>query len=124
MSDNCVSSVWQWTLPSLIQTLQTLRRSSNTFLIQSIQCFLLLFELICRLLHSQVAFCCFKDANKTCWQADTIITEHGEKRLPKNLLAMYYKGLSILYFAKSEYSLSYNWSIKSLEIIGPKTPDK
>lgn len=77
-----------------------------------------------RLLHSQVAFCCFKEANRTCAQADLIIREIGDARLPQNLLAMYYKGLSILYFAKSEYGLSYIWSIKSLEIITPTTPDK
>lgn len=30
----------------------------------------------------------------------------------------------MLYFAKSEYNLSYDWSVKALELIGPNTPDK
>lgn len=30
----------------------------------------------------------------------------------------------MLYFAKSDYNLSYDWSVKALQLIGPKTPDK
>lgn len=41
-----------------------------------------------------------------------------------NLLVTYYKVLSMLYFAKSDYNLSYDWSVKALELIGPNTPDK
>lgn len=30
----------------------------------------------------------------------------------------------MLYFAKSEYNKSYDWSVKALELVGPSTPDK
>lgn len=81
-----------------------------------------------RLLHAQVAFCCFTDANKSQTEAneiiDKIIKEYGIEKIPTNLLVTYYKVLSMLYFAKSDYNLSYDWSVKALELIGPKTPDK
>lgn len=81
-----------------------------------------------RLLHTQVAFCCFTDANKSQTEAneiiDKIIKEYGIEKIPMNLLVTYYKVLSMLYFAKSDYNLSYDWSVKALELIGPNTPDK
>lgn len=79
---------------------------------------------IYRLLHTQVSFCCFADANKIYFEANEIIEKIGIEKVPKNLLATYYKVLSMLYFAKSDYNLSYNWGVKALEIIGPDTPDK
>lgn len=78
----------------------------------------------CRLLHTQVAFCCFTDANKSQTQANEIIEQIGIDKVPMNLLITYYKALSMLYFAKSDYNLSYDWSVKALQLIGPKTPDK
>lgn len=77
-----------------------------------------------RLLHTQVAFCCFTDANNSQTEANEIINELGIDRVPINLLVTYYKVLSMLYFAKSDYNLSYDWSVKALELIGPSTPDK
>lgn len=77
-----------------------------------------------RLLHTQVAFCCFTDANKSQTEANEIIDKIGIEKVPINLLVTYYKVLSMLYFAKSDYNLSYDWSVKALELIGPSTPDK
>lgn len=77
-----------------------------------------------RLLHTQVAFCCFADANKSQTEANEIINELGIEKVPINLLVTYYKVLSMLYFAKSDYNLSYDWSVKALELIGPNTADK
>lgn len=77
-----------------------------------------------RLLHTQVAFCCFTDANKSQTEANEIIAKIGIEKIPINLLVTYYKVLSMLYFAKSDYNLSYDWSVKALELIGPNTPDK
>lgn len=77
-----------------------------------------------RLLHTQVAFCCFTDANKTQQDANEIIESVGIEKIPTNLLVTYYKALSMLYFAKSDYNLSYDWSVKALQAIGPSTPDK
>lgn len=77
-----------------------------------------------RLLHTQVAFCCFTDANKSQTEANEIIEKIGIEKVPMNLLITYYKALSMLYFAKSDYNLSYDWSVKALQLLGPKTPDK
>lgn len=77
-----------------------------------------------RLLHTQVAFCCFPDANKSQTEANEIIENIGIDKISINLLVTYYKVLSMLYFARSEYNLSYDWSVKALELIGPKTPDR
>ena len=77
-----------------------------------------------RLLHTQVAFCCFNDANKSQTEANEIIESIGIEKIPMNLLITYYKVLSMLYFAKSDYNLSYDWSVKALKLVGPKTPDK
>lgn len=77
-----------------------------------------------RLLHTQVAFCCFNDANNSQIEANEIINELGIDKVPTNLLVTYYKVLSMLHFAKSDYNLSYDWSVKALELIGPNTPDK
>lgn len=77
-----------------------------------------------RLLHTQVAFCCFTDANNSQIEANEIINELGIDKVPINLLVTYYKVLSMLHFAKSDYNLSYDWSVKALELIGPSTPDK
>lgn len=92
-----------------------------------LKCVSLLFffvRVLSRLLHTQVAFCCFTEANKSQTEANEIIDNIGIDKVPINLLVTYYKVLSMLYFAKSEYNLSYDWSVKALELIGPTTPDK
>lgn len=76
------------------------------------------------MLHSQIAFCCFKDANKTYLEAIELIELNEKEVIPKSLLATFYKALSMLYFAKSNYSVSYKWSVMALELIGPDTPEK
>lgn len=83
-----------------------------------------IYSFICRLLHSQIAFCCFTDANQTSLEAIELIKMNDKEELPKSLLAVFYKALSMLYFAKSKYSESYEWSVKALELIGPNTPEK
>lgn len=77
-----------------------------------------------RLLHSQIAFCCFSEANKTYMEAIELIELNDKEEIPNSLLATFYKALSMLYFAKSNYSVSYMWSVKALELIGPDTPEK
>lgn len=71
-----------------------------------------------------MAFCCFNDANKIQTEANEVIESIGIDKIPLDLLIMYYKALSVLYFAKSDYNLSYEWSVKALELIGPTTPDR
>lgn len=70
----------------------------------------------------------FTDANKSQTEAneiiDKIIKEYGIEKIPINLLVTYYKVLSMLYIAKSDYNLSYDFGAKALELIGPNTPDK
>lgn len=77
-----------------------------------------------RLLQTQVSYCCFGDASKTLVAIEELMKTIQTDQIPKNLLATYYKVLSMLYFAKSEYSKSYEWSLKALELIGAHTPDK
>lgn len=79
---------------------------------------------IFRLLHTQVAFCCFNNATKTQMEANEIIEKLGFEKVPTSLIVTYYKVLSMLHFAQSDYKLSYEWSVKALELIGPTTPDK
>lgn len=57
-------------------------------------------------------------------EADEIIEKLGIDKVPTGLLVTYYKVLSMLYFAKSDYKLSYDWSVKALELLAPNTPDK
>lgn len=76
------------------------------------------------MLHTQVSFCCFTNANKSQMQANEIIEKLGIDKIPTSLIVTYYTVLSMLYFAKSDYKLSYEWSVKALELIEPKTPDR
>lgn len=77
-----------------------------------------------RLLQTQVSYCHFSGASKTLTIIEDLLKNIKADIIPKNLTATYYKVLSMLYFAKSEYSKSYEWSIKALELIGPNTPEK
>lgn len=76
------------------------------------------------MLHTQVAFCCFTNAIKTQMDANEIIEELGIEKIPTSLIVTYYRVLSMLHLAKSDYKLSYEWSVKALELIEPTTPDK
>lgn len=107
-------------LVTILNVINTLNMNYNSIIVK--------LDCLQRLLHTQVAFCCFTDANKSQTEAneiiDKIIKEYGIEKIPMNLLVTYYKVLSMLYFAKSDYNLSYDWSVKALELIGPNTPDK
>lgn len=76
------------------------------------------------MLHTQVAFCCFRSAIKTQMEANEIIEELGIEKVPTSLIVTYYKVLSMLHLAKSDYKSSYEWSVKALKLIGAATPDK
>lgn len=44
--------------------------------------------------------------------------------IPNSLLANIYQQISVLHFYRSEYDLSYRWSIRALKHINKNTPDK
>ncbi|XP_029710639.2 amyloid protein-binding protein 2-like [Aedes albopictus] len=44
--------------------------------------------------------------------------------IPNSLLANIYQQIAVLHFYRSEYDLSYRWSIRALRHISKKTPDK
>lgn len=44
--------------------------------------------------------------------------------IPNSLLANIYQQISVLHFYRSEYDLSYRWSIRALKHINQNTPDK
>lgn len=111
-----------WLLES-IKVLSTILNVINTLKINHSSIIIKL-DCLQRLLQTQVSYCCFNDANKTQQQAIELIEKIGIDQIPKNLLATYYKVLSMLYFAKSDYNSSYAWSVKALELIGFNTPDK
>lgn len=103
-------------LSTILNVIDTLKVNYSSIIIK--------LDCLQRLLHTQVSFSCFSDAHKTHTKANEIIESIGIEQIPKNLLATYYKVLSMLYFAKSDYNLSYKWSVKALEVIGPDTPEK
>lgn len=76
------------------------------------------------MLHAQAGFCCFKEADRTLREAQELIDRIGIERIPKSQLASWYIKVSVLNFAKSDYDLSYVWSIKALKQLSPKTPDR
>lgn len=83
-----------------------------------------LFSVSRRLLHSQAGYCCFKEADRTFVDGQALISEHGIDRFPSSLLANWYVRVSVLFFAKSDFHSSYTWSLKALEKLEPKTPDR
>lgn len=86
----------------------------------------LIIELDClqRLLHAQATFCCFKEAATTQTLALDIVDKIGVERVPNCLLANLYIQISVLHFSRSEYDLSYSWSVKALKKLKQNTPDK
>lgn len=99
----------------------------------------LLLQLDCyqKLLHVQASFCCYKDAaittNVTISLIERIQESHldnknlnqlSERFLPENLFANFYQNLSVLHFNRSEYDLSYSWSVKALKYLRSTTPAK
>ncbi|XP_039452010.1 amyloid protein-binding protein 2-like [Culex pipiens pallens] len=56
-------------------------------------------------------------------------SNHGEdvdalSNIPNSLLANIYQQISVLHFYRSEYDLSYRWSIRALKHINKHTPDR
>uniref|UniRef100_A0A8D7ZWJ0 Amyloid protein-binding protein 2 n=1 Tax=Culex pipiens TaxID=7175 RepID=A0A8D7ZWJ0_CULPI len=56
-------------------------------------------------------------------------SSHGEdvdalSNIPNSLLANIYQQISVLHFYRSEYDLSYRWSIRALKHINKHTPDR
>lgn len=99
----------------------------------------LLLQLDCyqKLLHVQASFCCYKEAAATTTITvnliDRIQESHidsktfnspSENILPDSLFANFYQNLSVLHFNRSEYDLSYSWSVKALKYLRSSTPAK
>ncbi|XP_031628724.1 amyloid protein-binding protein 2 [Contarinia nasturtii] len=103
-------------LVTILNVINTLKLNYNSIIVK--------LDCLQRLLHAQVAFCCFADASKSQQEANDIISHIGIEKVPINLLVTYYKVLSMLYFAKSDYNLSYDWSVKALQLINGPTPNK
>lgn len=101
---------------SILNVINTMKVNHSSIIIK--------LDCLQRLLQTQVSYCCFSGAGKTLSTIDELLTNIHIDIIPKNLLATYYKVLSMLFFAKSEYSKSYDWSLKALELIGTNTPDK
>lgn len=99
----------------------------------------LLLQLDCyqKLLHVQASFCCYKDAAATTtitvslidriqesYIDSKILNSPSENILPDSLFANFYQNLSVLHFNRSEYDLSYSWSVKALKYLRSNTPAK
>lgn len=95
----------------------------------------LLLQLDCyqKLLHVQASFCCYKDAAVTTNVTVSLIERMDNRYLnqlsdnnvlPDSLYANFYQNLSVLHFNRSEYDLSYRWSVKALEYLRSSTPAK
>ncbi|XP_055370837.1 amyloid protein-binding protein 2 isoform X2 [Condylostylus longicornis] len=96
----------------------------------------LLLRLDClqRLLHSEANLCSFKSADRTYQTIMDLVKSSNSSFLnkftttsyvlPKSLLANIYAQLSVLFFARSEYTKSYEWSIKALNCLNSTTPEK
>lgn len=77
-----------------------------------------------RLLHAQAGFCCFKEADRTLMLGEKLIVQVGLAKMPADLLATWYNRVSVMFFAKSDYDQSYEWSIKALKVLNRATPAK
>lgn len=95
----------------------------------------LLLQLDCyqKLLHVQASFCCYKDAAVTTNVTVSLIERMDNRYLNHpsdnnilldSLYANFYQNLSVLHFNRSEYDLSYSWSVKALEYLRSSTPAK
>ncbi|CAO1391378.1 unnamed protein product [Diamesa serratosioi] len=95
---------------------------------------LLLLSCLQKLLHVQALFCCYKEAGTTSSQALHIIDklkhlnsnqhDRSSVAVPLSLLANLYHELSVLHFYRSEYDLSFNWSVKALKYLREDTPHR
>jgi hypothetical protein len=91
-----------------------------------------LLELSClqKLLHAQAAYSCFKEASQSSLRALNFIKSNpldetqSAKSVPMSLLANLYQQISVLHFCRSEYDLSYKWSLKALQCIRQDSPTK
>lgn len=54
----------------------------------------------------------------------TSIDNDSLSNIPNSLLANIYQQISVLHFYRSEYDLSYRWSVRALKHINKYTPDK
>ena len=95
-------------LQAVYETIQLLRPGNSKYLLE--------LDCLQRLLHAQTAFCCFKEASRTSKLALQIV-KNNCRQIPNSLLASIYQEISVLHFYRSEYDLSYEWSIKSLKHI-------
>lgn len=88
-----------------------------------------------KLIHAQALFCCFKEAVVTTSHALHLIekihnTHVGQNEdfkvngIPDCLLADFYHVLSLLYFNRSEYDVSYKWGVKAMEYLREETPPR
>jgi hypothetical protein len=92
----------------------------------------ILLELSClqKVLHAQAANSCFKDAAQSSLLALNIIkcnslgTTIPDNQVSNSLLANLYQQISVLHFCRSEYDLSYEWSLKALQYIKQNSPTK
>jgi hypothetical protein len=88
-----------------------------------------------KLIHAQALFCCFKEAVVTTTHAlhliEKIYTNYSGQNddfkvngIPDCLLADFYYVLSLLYFNRSEYDVSYKWGVKAMEFLRDETPPR
>lgn len=91
----------------------------------------LLLALTCnqKLLYVQSAYCCFKDATYTTAKSLTLIdrmmTMNGHvPAVPSPVVANLYHQISVLHFHRSEYDLSYEWSVRALRLLRDDTPER
>lgn len=101
---------------------------------------LLLLGCLQKLLHAQTLYCCFKDASITTTQALSLIEQvqslynsgqimvddnrNMTAGIPNSFLVNFYYELSTLHYSRSEYDLSFKWSVKALEYLSNDTPNK
>lgn len=87
---------------------------------------LLTLDCLQRILNAQSRFCLFSDADSTSNLINEIVerTINHKRVIPISLLAKICKERSMMHFARSEYDLSYNWSIRALKLLRNPIPER
>lgn len=85
--------------------------------------FLLNLDCLQRILNAQSRFCLFNEAHKTSHRINCLVKlamDRGQQ-LPACLLARICKDRSMMHFVRSEYDMSFNWSVRALQLLHNST---
>lgn len=87
-----------------------------------VEYFLLYLDCLQRILNAESRFCLFNAAHRTSMRINAMVEEavtraEGPIKLPACLLARICRERSMMHFLRSEYDMSFNWSVRALQLM-------